>query len=52
MRINPLKLSKLARLSGSDRPTQPVLINWRNMVQFPTGLKQQMPLGQRVYIFL
>lgn len=52
MRINPLKLSKLARSSGSDRPTQSVLINWKNMVQLPTGLDHQMPLGQRVYFLM
>lgn len=52
MRINPLKLSKLARSSGSVRPTQSVLINWRNMVQLPTGLEQQMPMGQRVYFLM
>jgi hypothetical protein len=47
-----LKPPKRPRANRSNRAASSVLINWRNMVQLPTGIEQRMQLGQRVYFLM
>jgi hypothetical protein len=52
MHAAQLKQPKAVRTKSANRTVLSVLINWRHMVQLPTGLEPRMPLGQRVYFLV